>query len=563
MKHGFTRRFQRGTINVALCAGVIAAVVLLNILVTALCSNNRWFIDMTSGHFTDARVDLYEGMYTLTDDAEAMLKSTFDAVNATRPEEDGVEVEIIFCAEPDLLTKNDRMRYIYYTALEMEKAFPDSIQVSTTDVWSNPSSVDAYRTNSYSSIYQTNVIVASGTEFRVYNQRAFYTYSETTDTDPWAYSGEKTFVKGIIAVTKAEAPIACLTYNHGEPFATEEGMAQYSQFLKVLDSAGYQVQFLDLKNEEIPEDCRLIITMDPQEDFASSFMTQNGVSEIEKLDKFLGKAYSFMIFADADTPKLTNLEEFLEEWGIAFNRYADDKSAGMVYDPENALDGKGQTFMGVYEEEALGGSVTQDMREVGGNPKVVFSNALGISYSPTYENAYALPDEEAGTGAFSYGYYNSNSWSRDIYDIFRASETALIYETEKGTLTDRVADTAGGFKLMTLSRENRTIGEGQGYTSINDVSYVCAVGSTAFASNEVLASNAYGNTDLLLSVLRVIGREIVPVGINFKPMYTGEADATNLASHNTTAQTVVLILLPALAFAGTGTVVLVKRKFRK
>ena len=148
MKHGFTRRFQRGTINVALCAGVIAAVVLLNILVTALCSNNRWFIDMTSGHFTDARVDLYEGMYTLTDDAEAMLKSTFDAVNATRPEEDGVEVEIIFCAEPDLLTKNDRMRYIYYTALEMEKAFPDSIQVSTTDVWSNPSSVDAYRTNS-------------------------------------------------------------------------------------------------------------------------------------------------------------------------------------------------------------------------------------------------------------------------------------------------------------------------------------------------------------------------------------------------------------------------------
>ncbi len=563
MKHGFTRRFQRGTVNVALCAGVIAAVVLLNILVTALCTNNRWFIDMTSGHFTDARVDLYEGMYTLTDDAEAMLKSTFDSVNATRPEEDGVTVEIIFCAEPDLLTKNDRMRYIYYTALEMEKAFPDSIQVSTTDVWSNPSSVDAYRTNSYSSIYQTNVIVASGTEFRVYNQRAFYTYSETTDADPWAYSGEKTFVKGIIAVTKAEAPIACLTYNHGEPFATEEGKAQYSQFLKVLDSAGYQVQFLDLKNEEIPEDCRLIVTMDPQEDFASSFMTQNGVSEIEKLDKFLGKAYSFMILADADTPKLTNLEEFLEEWGIAFNRYADDKSAGMVYDSENALDGKGQTFMGVYEEEALGGSVTQDMREVGGNPKVVFSNALGISYSPTYEKAYALPDEEAGTGAFSYGYYSSNSWSRDIYDIFRASETALIYETENGTLTDRVADTAGGFKLMTLSRENRTIGEGQGYTSINDVSYVCAIGSTAFASNEVLSSNAYGNTDLLLSVLRVIGREIVPVGINFKPMYTGEADATNLASYNTTAQTVVLILLPALAFAGTGTVVLVKRKFRK
>ncbi|MBQ8432956.1 MAG: Gldg family protein [Clostridia bacterium] len=563
MKSGFTRRLQRGTLNMALCAAVIAVVILLNVLVTALCSKNRWFIDMTSGHFTDARVDMYEGMYTLTDDAQIMLQNTFDAVNANRTEENAVKVEIIFCAEPDLLCLNDQMRYIYYTALEMEKAFPDSIEVSTTDVWSNPSSVDAYRTNSYSSIYQTNVIVASGTEFRVYNQRAFYTYSETTDTDPWAYSGEKTFVKGIIAVTKAEAPIACLTYNHGEPFATEEGKAQYSQFLKVLDSAGYEVQFLDLKNEEIPENCRLIITMDPQEDFASSFMTQNGVSEIDKLDKFLGKAYSFMILADADTPKLTNLEEFLEEWGISFNRYSDSKSAGVIYDGDNALDGKGLTFMGIYEEEALGGSVTKDMREVGGNPKIVFSNALGISYSPSYEQGYALADEEAGTGAFTYGYYSSNSWSRDIYDLFRASETALIYEKENGQVTDRIADTAGSFKLMTLSRENRTIGEGQGYTSVNDVSYVCAIGSTDFASNEVLSSNAYGNTDLLLSVLRTIGREIVPVGINFKPMYSGEASETYLVNYNTTALTVVLILIPALAFAGTGTVVLVKRKFRK
>ena len=40
------------------------------------------------------------------------------------------------------------------------------LEVRTTNVWSNPSSVDAYRTNSYSSIYQTNVIVASGSEFR-------------------------------------------------------------------------------------------------------------------------------------------------------------------------------------------------------------------------------------------------------------------------------------------------------------------------------------------------------------------------------------------------------------
>ena len=564
MKNGFGRRFKRQTLTIGLSAAVIAAVILLNVLVTALCSDNRWFIDMTSGRFRDKDVPTYGGLYTLSDGAEHMLGLTFDSVNENRSEDDSVKVDIIFCADPDLLCANDNMRLVYHTAKAMEKAYPDQISVSTRDVWSNPSSVDAYRTNAYSSIYQTNVILASGSEFRVYNQKSFFTYSEDTDSEPWAYSGEKTFIKGIIAVTKADAPIACLTTNHGEPFATEEGRAEYSLFMSVLESAGYEVRFLDLSQEEIPENCRLIVTLDPVTDFQSNFLDPTAVSEVDKLDKFLANAYSFMVLADADTPSLPNLEEYLEEWGIAFQR-GQNLSGSVVFDKDQALDGSGNTFVGTYENEALGGSVTEDMRKYGGSPKVVFSNTIGISLSDTYEFASSIADEEAGTGAFHYGYYSSNQIQRDIYDVFRASKTAVTYEKKDGQITNQIVDTANElnlFKLMTLSRENRYIGEGQGYTNINDVSYVCAVGSTYFASNEVLGTNTYGNTDLLLSVLRVIGREIEPVGIKFKPFYSPEVNATSLANSNPTGTTVFLVLLPLVSFGAAGAIILLRRRFR-
>ena len=59
------------------------------------------------------------------------------------------------------------------TALGLQKQFPETIEVSWRDVWSNPSSVDMYRSTSYSTIYPSNVIVASGTEFRVSSARTF------------------------------------------------------------------------------------------------------------------------------------------------------------------------------------------------------------------------------------------------------------------------------------------------------------------------------------------------------------------------------------------------------
>lgn len=565
-ENGFRRKLRYGSVSVGIVAVVIAASILINLLVSFLCFGNLWITDLTE-----------HGLYTFSDGAEHLLGVTLESANERRSENDPVKVTITFCADRDMLLASDELRYAYYTALSMQKAFPDSIEVvDDVNVWTNPSEVDAYRANSYSSIYQSNVIVSSGSEFRVLTSNLFFQEGATI-MDARSYCGERVLIRSIIAVTRAEMPIACLTVNHGEALATPEGKAEYSEFLRVVENAGFRVQDLDLSKEDIPADCRLIITFDPQKDFLSSFETADGSSELKKLETFLKDQRSFMVFTDADTPELYDLEEFLEEWGISYGRYEEKDEGGNVVasgsyevlDGERAVDGTGKIFYAEYGKGGVAGSSLEDVRTAGGEPKVLFGNATGIFYSPTYQKNYQIADETKGiTEPFEYGRYYRNGQERMIYDLFTAGERALCYAKANGAWlldgegTPVIVDTAGGYRLMTLTRQTEAVGEGTGWTNVYESSYVCAVGSVEFASNEVLASASYGNTDVLLSVLREIGKEIDPVGIESKYMALDTLGLYYDTSSDAAVATVLLMAIPAVACAVCGTVILIRRRTR-
>ena len=597
--NGWERKLRHGSASLGLCIIVLVAVLLLNVGMTALCTSQFWFIDLTpqstyTVYQQHNNLQKQSGLYTLMDETVNYLEYIIEEANKDR--EEPVKVDIIFCSEPDQLTKTDAMRYVYYTALGLQKQFPETIEVSWRDVWSNPSSVDMYRSTSYSTIYPSNVIVASGTEFRISTARSFYTYDSESNTDvPIGYNGQKQFVKQILDVTGAEAPICCLTTNHGEPFANWDlndraNWPEYSEFMNVIEGAGYEIQFLDLANEEIPENCRLILTFDPQIDFLSSFSDENvDVSEAKKLDDFLNKSYSFMVFMDADTPHLPNLEEYLEFWGIEYQRAngqngADETVKGnyVIKDETHALDGVGNTFIAQYPVgRGIGAATMSDIIAAGTEPKVVFGNAMPITFSSIYERAYVMADEKNGTPAYTFAHATRDGWNRMIYDVFRTGtdESPANYSVMAGdeVLKDENDAPMGGtgvFNVMTISAERRTVGEGMGYTTVNQPSFVCAVGSTEVAKNALLGSTAYGNTDALLSVLRYMGKEVNPVGLSFLALYDMQISedlymptdsttgATAIAPSIITA-TVILTVLPALTMTVVGVVVLVKRRTRR
>ena len=57
-----TKKFRHGSVSLALTVIIIAAVILVNAIFTALSNKFLWYVDMTS-----------QQMYTLTDEAKDLL----------------------------------------------------------------------------------------------------------------------------------------------------------------------------------------------------------------------------------------------------------------------------------------------------------------------------------------------------------------------------------------------------------------------------------------------------------------------------------------------------------
>ena len=549
MMHKFTKK----TIFYAVTVLVIAGVLLCNIGFHALATKGLWFIDFAIPRYLSMEGTLYTVSNSCITLLENNLPSAVDAVNKERAAQglEPLQVEIIFCTDPDVLDDNQYTRYIHYTALGLQKEFPDYIDVQYVNIIKNPSAIQKYKATSATNIYSSNIIVSFGTEYRVYTVDSLFTSNDASSNDYWAYNGEKKLTSGLLAVTRAESPIACLTTNHGEQI---EGQ---TEFLRLIEAAGFEIQTLDLENDEIPENCRLIITYAPQTDFFGDPNDAN--DEIDKLDAFLDKAYSFLYVCDPSTPKLPNLEEYLEFWGITVASKTD--SAGVrenyiLQDTEQNVDGEGYALIATYETLGKGASFTTDLRKSGYPPTVIFQNATAIKPAENYKPTYILEDETTDTQAYMYYSYRANGITRTMHNIFTAPATA------NGMVDGKVHEAAGQypFSLMTLTVENRTTQE-TNYSVAQEPSYVCCIASPDFVSDTVLASDAYGNADVLLGTLRSMGREVIPVTLDFKAFMVYDIAETVIANNNPMSVMIALAVIPALICFGVGIYINVRRKY--
>ncbi len=556
MMHKFTKK----TVFYAVTVLVIACVLLCNVGFHALATKGLWFIDFAIPRYLSMEGTLYRVSDACIDLLDQNLPTTIDTINAQREAkgEEPLKVEIIFCTDPDVLDQTEYSRYIHYTALGLQKEFADYIDVKYINIVKNPSAIQKYKATSATNIYSSNVIVSFGTEYRVHTVDSLFTSNDASSTDYWAYNGEKKLTSSILAVTRAESPIACLTVNHGENVLTADKKAlNETEFLRLVKAAGYDVQMLDLENDPIPENCRLIITMAPQTDFFGDPEDDN--DEIDKLDAFLDKAYSFLYICDPNSPSLPNLEEYLEFWGITQARKTD--SAGLsenyvIRDAEANVDGDGYALIATYETLGKGASITSDLRKNGYPPMVIFHNATAIKPAENYKPTYVLEDETTNTEAYMYYSYRSNGITRTMHNIFTASATA------NGTVGGEVYEAAGQypFSIMTMTVENRTTQE-TNYSVAQEPSYVCCIASTEFLSDTVLASDAYGNADVVLSTLRAMGREVIPVTLEFKAFMVWDIADKVLAENNPIPIMISLAAVPALICFGVGIYKNVRRKY--
>ncbi len=547
-------------------AAVIAAVIIINIFVCVLSDARLWNIDLTQLKYKSAESTLYDVSDTCINLIGSQVVPMVEKVNAERAEhgEDAIKIKIVFCSDRDYIENDTRMRYVSYTARALAKQYSNAIEIEYLNIGKNPSSVQKYKTTSAATIYDTDVIVEFGSEYLIQKITSFYYQDEDSDT-PWAYNGEQRLSAMMLSVTRAESPVCALTYNHGETLFDQSGgvREEYSTFVSLIDAAGYEVVLLDLEKEEIPENCRMLISFDPQSDFkAFGNLGENNVSEIEKLDKFIDGSNAFFYICNRETPRLTGLEEYLVEWGIEIYRVED--GAGTyenvsLKDSVNCTDaGIGNGVIGEYGKVGLAMAITEDMQDRTYPPKVVFGDSTALMPSESYRKVFTNADDENTERDSYYGYYR-NGVTRICVDVFSTYGTAAVYAAGE---VYELATEDNRFNLMTITRENRNIQEST-YSQIDKSSFVIAMSSTDFLKNEMLDSTAYGNTDVILSTLRNAGGEAMPANIELESLYVYDISNEKVyAEASPMTSMICLAAIPSAVLLAVGAVVVIRRRHK-
>lgn len=561
MKTSTGRKIRYGGTSIALTALIIAVIIILNAIMTLLTKRFMWYGDLTPDlHFTISE-ECFDLIGERTDneisspiemiDKFRAENKAYNQANGLNPDSEGyrdenIMINILFPLEADVLENDDTTLYVRENAEELRAKFPDYISTEYVDAVSNPKRFQKYLSSNIETINLESVIIECGSEFRVRTLRSFYVFN---NEEPYGYNGEKAFASSILAVTRAEMPLACYITNHGEKFPVSAEVDangnQLVPFLDVLENAGYRAQPIDLSTEEIPEECRLLISFDPKDDFISGNNGLEKQGELKKLDAYLANRNAFMVFLDHTTGKLKNLEEFLEEWGLAVRRESDTPI--VVKDNVNSNLNNNEAVIGNYDQNDL-----MDGWADGLSSKVIFEDAMAIKYARDYFIT-TQPLESDETKNFQIG--ANPAYNRTVFTMFKSYETASGYvggaEYAKATASDP-------FMLMAVSAE--TYHEQEKYNTIPDSAYVMLCGSTDFASDKYLYSNSYGNEELLLSVFQMCGREPVPVGLDFKEFANYKME--EISTGDATKYTVALTVAPIAIALCAGVFVLVRRKNR-
>ena len=463
-KQGFfsSSAFRHGSMATVFIIVFIIAIILVNIVATALAERYPLTIDLTANKdFT----------MSLSEEHEAFVK--------------GIErdVRIVFCVGEGDIEGGIFANYMsmygmedstvgtkYYTQLvaflEGFKKMNSHISLVYRNPYSSTEFNDiAAKYSGSEEIQYGDIIVecsfpgASGEQVERYQILTVDDIFEKTDESGYAAYGydsykisgsklETSLTSALYIVTSEESVKGTVIGGHGS-----EDTAGLQSLLKKNNYTFNTVT--NLLTETIPSDSQFIVICGPTIDFSAE--------EIEKISEFLdngGNKGKFLFYAAAPAQeKLPNLEEFLEEWGIAFTE-------NVVYEQENGT----YSNMASYVLASDAGSEYTEGFD---------SNSM-FYYPMVYRTAKVLFDTE--------DYYATTP-------ILVSSDSAvgMPYDATETWKPDQATE-KGPFDLLVKATNYSST------TADAKESYVLACASSGFIYDQVLTTSSAANASLILNL---------------------------------------------------------------
>ena len=443
-----------------------------------------------------------EQLYGITDVSRELLSDLSDT---------DTKIKIVFFTPKDKLETSQPQKLVHQCALSFAKEF-DFIEIEYIDSITNPLSVNKYKTTAATTIKTTNVVIEDGADFRNYTLEGFYKFAES-DGSMFAFDGEFQITSAILQLCY-DNPIAYFTVGHGETTTS-------SKLSGLFGAAGYDVRTIDLSKEEIDPSAQVILINGPRYDFMGAY---DEVDEVTKIANFLDAHGNLMVFMDPQamgTQDFPELSQFLSEWGIAFDR-------SVMKDAYNSISADGFSIVSEYAATGLGSSLTTSLRTLETIPKTIVRYAMPINI--LWETK---PIDQS---------------TRTVAPVLFSPATTQKYAF--GDENTAIAD--GPFNLVTVTQDHMYINN-EPFTSL-----VLVAGTTLFTDQAYLSSNAYGNEDVIYAAMKAMGRQKVPINIDFRLFEDNSLDVTVAQANMWTI--VFVAVLPVITLI-LGGVVYFRRRY--
>ena len=475
------RKLRHGGLAVMITVAVLALVIVANYVFTTVNSILNLNIDMTESQ-----------IYSVSEAADEILSQLGDR-----------KFDIIFFTEFDRMEENSYQQQLYRYCLSLADKY-DFIKLRYIDSITNPDEAAKYQNTEVPDLKTTDVVITNGEAWQSYKIDSFFTFDENNEL--FAFNAEYRICTALMQMTYDEL-LACFTVGHGETTAS-------SSIARLFSEAGFEVRDIDLSKEDIPADCRVLVINNPIYDFGGAY---DEVNEVGKVDRYLDGLGNVMVFEDPTvSSSLTNLSEFLEEWGIRFTQ-------AKVKDYTNAISSDGTALVADYATEGAAAGLNKSLREIENPPKTIVDDAMPIEIL----------------------------WETD--NLVETSTVLYSHDTAKAySLADDSVVAEGAMPIMTVSMHT-TIGENN-ETYYN---YLLAAGTSSFADDKYLNGNAYGNGDIIYEAMRVFCKKVVPVDLDFKVYDDNSLTVTN---GQAIGWTVTFIITGPIVSAVAGIIVWIRRK---
>ena len=496
---------SEGTSSGILTAVIIATVIALNIVIFAIAN-------IFGLSFTTKEKDLV----VLTGNTDSFFE---DAIA------DGKKVTISFCfPSSEDLEGHDTGNRVHKTAREFEARYPDFIDIEyinlvtgynhkAEDVTEKIERCQLDERGNKNYFAKSSVIFECGDNYKVvtdtYSSAGFADfYTIDSSGNATSYNGEAFMASMIHWVTVEEHPTAYFTVGHSEQLDRA--------FANVLVSAGYFIDTVDLKNEEVPSDAGLLIISNPLSDFEKAEEGSGVRTELERLDTYVKDGGNIYVALDPYVKKLPIIEGFLSGHGIEFSETDSDGTLlrNMIKDPNNAITTDGFTLVANFADNDIANGISKSVYDYStGN--VIVREAAALKLSGT-----AQP-------------------------LLVSTGSSLLEADGKEV------DGEGNYPVAACAKVKG---------DRDKVASICVFSSIYISVSDALVTNGYSNTDFMYSLFdNFYGHGAMPYGCDVIKIDTSILE--NLTMGTAKIYTALILAVP-VAIAVFGAVTVIRRKNR-